>query len=131
LAAYKNGATILDCGLMGMARSAGNLATELCVAMMYRYGEMKEIDLYGLLNFIDERLMPAMEKQNYHNPIKPLDIILGLSGCHSSFVKKFRSIAEKEHVNLYRLIVETSAQNQKNPSEELMAAVAGNVRRSK
>ena len=29
VAAWENGASILDCGLMGMARSAGNLATEM------------------------------------------------------------------------------------------------------
>ena len=45
ITAYQGGADILDCGLMGMARSAGNLATEICVAMMQRYGEMKNIDL--------------------------------------------------------------------------------------
>jgi len=129
LAAYKNGATILDCGLMGMARSAGNLATELCVAMMQRCGEMQEINLYGLLKFIDMCLMPAMEKKNYHNPIKPLDIILGISGCHSSNVKKFRTVAEKEKVSLYHLIVETSTKNRKNPSEELMEKMAVALRR--
>ena len=47
-----------------MARSAGNLATEICVAMMQRYGEMENIDLYKLLHFIDSRLMPAMQKEN-------------------------------------------------------------------
>ena len=79
--AYENGAAILDCGLMGMARSAGNLATELCVAIMHRYGQMQDIDLYGMLDFIDQRLQPAMDAHNYHNPVTPLDLVLGLSGC--------------------------------------------------
>lgn len=131
LAAYNNGATILDCGLMGMARSAGNLATELCVAMMQRYGEMKDIDLYGLLAFIDERLLPAMEKQNYHNPIKPLDIVLGLSGCHSNFVKKIKETAETEQVSLYPLIMEISKQNKKNPADELIQNTANILKGNK
>lgn len=124
MAAYKNGAAILDCGLMGMARSAGNLATEICVAMMQRCGQMKDIDLFGMLDFIDTRLQPAMEKHDYHNPVTPLDLTLGLSGCHSSFVKTFKKVAEEEHVNLFRLITEVSAANQKNPSEDLMRETA-------
>lgn len=129
LAAYENGAAILDCGLMGMARSAGNLATETCVAMMQRYGEMKEIDFYYLLDFIDNRLAPAMEKHDYHNPVKPLDLVLGASGCHSSFVNKFRRIAEETEVSLYRLIAEVSAVDQKNPSEELIYRTAEEIKR--
>lgn len=124
VAAYENGAAILDCGLMGMARSAGNLATEMCVAIMRRYGQMEGIDLYGMLDLIDHRLQPAMDAHNYHNPVTPLDLVLGLSGCHSSFLKKFRTAAEEHQVNLYRLIVEVSAIDQKAPSDELIAKTA-------
>lgn len=128
LAAYQNGADILDCGLMGMARSAGNLATELCIAMMQRCGEMQELDLFGLLDFVDSRLQPAMAKHSYHNPVTPLDLTLGFSGCHSSFVKKFREIASEENVNLFRLIAEVSKRDQKSPSEKLMREVAEEMR---
>ena len=61
IAAYESGADILDCGLMGMARSAGNLPTEAAVAFMQKYGEFQDIDLYAMLNGIDQRLLPAME----------------------------------------------------------------------
>ena len=122
--AYENGAAILDCGLMGMARSAGNLATEMCVAIMQRYGQMKDIDLYGMLDFIDKRFQPAMDAHQYHNPVPPLDLVLGLSGCHSSFLKKFKAAAQEHQVNLYRLIVEVSAIDRKAPSDELIAKTA-------
>ena len=128
IAAYQNGAKILDCGLMGMARSAGNLATEVCMAIMQRYGEMKEYDMYKMLDFIENRLQPAMEKHGYHNPIKPLDLALGISGCHSSFVKRFKAVAAEKQVNLFRLIIEVSAIDQKKPSEELMRQVADKIR---
>ena len=124
VAAYENGAAILDCGLMGMARSAGNLATEICVAIMQRKNKMKYVDLFGLLDFIENRLQPAMEKFNYHNPVTPLDLTLGLSGCHSSFVKKFEGVAKAKNVNLFQLITEVSAQNKKNPDEALMEKIA-------
>lgn len=128
LAAYENGADMLDCGLMGMARSAGNLATEICVALMHRMGEMQEIDLYGMLDFIEKRLQPAMNEHNYHNPVTPLDLTLGLSGCHSSFVKSFKKIALEKQVNLFRLITEVSAINQKNPTEAFIAEVADQLK---
>ncbi|PNV58999.1 4-hydroxy-2-oxovalerate aldolase [Clostridium sp. chh4-2] len=128
IAAYQNGAKILDCGLMGMARSAGNLATEICVAMMQRYGQMKQIDLYSMLDFIEKQLQPAMEDYHYHNPITPLDLILGLSGCHSGFVKKIEAVAREKQVSLFRLIVEVSAMDQKNPSEEMICDIADMLR---
>lgn len=128
MAAYQNGAAILDCGLMGMARSAGNLATEICAAMMQRCGQMEEIDLYGMLDFIEKRLQPAMEPYNYHNPVTPLDLTLGFSGCHSSFVKQFRKVAEEKQVNLYQLIVKVSAIDKKKPSETLITEVADSLK---
>ena len=47
LAAMDAGAQVLDCGLLGMARSAGNLATEIIVGVMQRKGLLPEIDLLG------------------------------------------------------------------------------------
>lgn len=130
LSAYENGADILDCGLMGMARSAGNLATEMCVAIMHRCGQMKDIDLYGMLDFIENRLQPAMEVHKYHNPVTPLDLTLGLSGCHSSFIKTFQKVAEEKQVSLSKLIVEVSAVNQKNPSQVMIAEMADKLKQN-
>ena len=127
IAAFENGATILDCGLMGMARSAGNLATEMCVAIMQRLGHMQEIELYKMMDFIDQRLEPAMATYQFHNPVSPIDLTLGLSGCHSNFVKKFQSLAAEKQVNLYRLIAEVSAMDKKAPSEAMIAQVADNL----
>ena len=94
IAAYESGADILDCGLMGMARSAGNLPTEAAVAFMQKYGEFKDIDLYAMLNGIDQRLLPAKDTG----------------------------------VDLYKLIVEVSKINRKNPSEDLMREVAEKIK---
>lgn len=124
VAAYKSGVDILDCGLMGMARSAGNLATEVCIALMHRYGEMVELDLYEMLNFIETQLIPEMKKYDYHVAITPLDLVLGFSGCHSSFIGLFKKIAKAEEVNLFELIIKTSELDRKNPSESLIMEVA-------
>lgn len=122
--AAQAGATVFDCGLLGMARSAGNCATELLVATFQRLGWLKEIDLYTLLHFLDEQLIPAMEEYSYHVAVKPLDLILGLAGCHSSFAKRFQDIAAGCGVPLFPLVVEVSKLDQKAPSEQLIRHIA-------
>ena len=128
-AAARAGADIIDCGLLGMARSAGNIPTEAVAALLEREGIPCGIDFYLLLRFLDEELIPAMEKEGYQAPIRPLDLILGCSGAHSSFSGKFRAVAEETGVDLYRLIVEVSKTDRKAPSEELMRAAAEELRR--
>ncbi|WP_085832827.1 4-hydroxy-2-oxovalerate aldolase [Clostridium merdae] len=127
LAAFENGVDVLDCGLLGMARSAGNLPTEIAVALMQMKGAAQEVDLYQLLDFEDRELIPAMEKEGYHTPIKPKDLILGYSGAHSTFMPLFRKVAGECNVGLYPLIVETSIIDRKNPSEELMRETAARI----
>ena len=124
LAAYEAGADIIDCGLLGMARSAGNIATEIAAALLVKYAHQGEDDFYGLLSFLDRKLIPLMEKEGYRPSIRPLDLVYGLTGAHSSFGKRFKAVAEEKQVDLFRLIAAVSAQNRKNPSEELMRQIA-------
>jgi 4-hydroxy-2-oxovalerate aldolase len=124
LAAEKSGAETLDAGLLGMARSAGNLATELAVALFRREGKLKELDFFGLLEFIDTKLAPAMKQHQYQAAVCPEDLILGYAGCHSNFLNLFKEIAETEKVNLYELIIKVSEKNRKNPSREAILAAA-------
>ena len=124
LAAMQSGVDVLDCGLLGMARSAGNLATEVATALAKKYGEASEVDFYGLLDFLEKELIPAMETHGYKTAITPMELILGYSGCHSSFVKKFKEIAKEYGVDVKMLIVEVSKIDRKSPSEELMRKMA-------
>jgi len=128
LAATQAGADWLDCGLMGMARSAGNLSTELAVTILQHFGKGKNIDFYGLLHYIDNELIPLMKQYDFKDPIKPADIILGVAGCHSNFLPLFRNVAENKKVDLYRLIVEVSKSNQKNPDRQLIETIADQLK---
>lgn len=127
LAAYKGGATVFDCGLLGMARSAGNCATELAAAAFQRMGLMEDVDLMALLAFEDEELIPAMAEYNYHVAVCPFDLILGLGGAHSSFTKLFQEVAAEKNVNLYKLILAVSRINRKDPDRALMEQVAATL----
>ena len=124
LAAVAAGADEIDCGLLGMARSAGNCATELAAATLKKEGYLQDVDLYGLLDYLDQELIPAMKPYGYHVAVTPTDLMLGLAGCHSNFLPMFRKVAEAENVSLHRLIADVSAVDRKNPSEELLREIA-------
>lgn len=118
--ALEYGAEVLDTGLMGMARSAGNCPTEVLAAVLQRRGITCDIDLYKLLEWIEKALIPAMEKYKYYNPIPPVDLIYGLTGCHSNFGKMFEEAAEEKQVSVYRLITNVCKIDRKAPSKELI-----------
>lgn len=127
LAAVRAGADSIDTGLMGMARSAGNCPTELAAALFQRLGESTEIDLYALLDLIDRKLAPAMEKYHYHAAVMPRDLILGLAGCHSNVAPRIVKAAERYGIQPYRLIMEVSAQDKVQPTEELIEKAAKKI----
>lgn len=124
VAAVEAGADEVDGGLLGMARSAGNCSTELAVAAMHRMGLLENVDLYKLLDYEDKELIPMMKPYGYHVAITPEELVLGFSGCHSHFLKQFKQVAEEKGVPLYKLIIETSKINKKNPSVDLITEVA-------
>lgn len=128
LAAAEAGADEVDGGLLGMARSAGNCATELAVATLSHQGLLDGVDLYKLLRYEDEELIPAMKAYGYHVAVCPEDLILGLSGCHSSFLKMFHQVAQEEQVDVYQLIVHVSAIDRKAPNEELLHRTAAAIK---
>lgn len=128
LAAVEAGADEIDCGLLGMARSAGNCATELAAATLKKEGYLPEVDLYSLLDYLDQELIPAMKPYDYHVAVDPTALMLGLAGCHSNFLPMFRKVAAEEHVSLLRLIANVSAVDRKNPSEELLRNMAAKIR---
>ena len=110
--------------VLGMARSAGNCATEVAAAAFLWEGLLGDVDFYGLLSYLDNELIPAMQPYGYRPAVLPEDLILGLSGCHSSFRPLFHKIAQEESVSLYQLIVEVSKLDRKAPNEDLIRRMA-------
>ena len=87
-----------------------------------------DIDLYKLLDFLDMDLIPLMAKHNYHVAIKPIDLVLGISGCHSSFLSDFQNISDEMRIALYELIIKVSAVDKKNPSKGLIRRMASQMK---
>jgi len=123
LAAWRAGADSIDCGVMGMARSVGNIPTEAFIAVLQRLGEGLEYNLHTLFSRIDKVIAPLVEG-HYHNPIPPVQLILGMAGCHSHYLPMFKAAAEDHEADLYRLIMEVSAKDKKAPSQEMITAHA-------
>lgn len=128
LSAAEAGADEIDCGLLGMARSAGNCATELAAATLTKAKHLDHVDLYRLLSYLEADLMPMMQQFGYHVAVDPTSLILGLEGCHSNFLPLFQAVASETAVPLYPLITKTSAVDRKNPSLELIRKVAENIK---
>ncbi|MCF0137212.1 MAG: 4-hydroxy-2-oxovalerate aldolase [Oscillospiraceae bacterium] len=124
MAAANAGADEIDCGLLGMARSAGNCSTELAAAVFVRENRLDGVKLYELLEYLDGELIPEMKKLDYRPAVMPIDLILGLSGAHSSFLPLFKRAAQENNVSLYKLIVDVSSKDRKAPSEELIRKTA-------
>lgn len=123
LAALESGADELDCGLLGMARSAGNCSTELLTAVLEQQNIATGVDLFGLLRYLDEELIPAMAQHHYKPAVMPVDLVLGMSGCHSTFLNLFKSVTDQYGVSLYRLITAVSKLDRKAPSKELIESI--------
>jgi 4-hydroxy-2-oxovalerate aldolase len=130
IAAVEAGADEIDCGMLGMARSAGNCATELAVATLQKKGFLPGIDLFHLLTFLDTELIPAMRTYGFSPAVSPTDLVMGLYGCHSSFLPIFKNVAFEQGVPLLRLISRVSILDRKAPDEALIRRVALDMKKT-
>ena len=117
MVAAEAGADSLDACLCGLGRSAGNAPTEVLLAVFERENIQFNDNLMQLLSFINNELPKEILD---HCLIKPLDLVLGYAGCHSSFTSRFEKIASQFNVSLEQLIVEVSKIDKLSPDEELM-----------
>jgi 4-hydroxy 2-oxovalerate aldolase len=124
LAAEEAGADEADCGLLGMARSAGNCATELITAALQKQGKLADVNLLTLLGFLDKKLAPAMIERGYRPAVLPLDLVFGYSGAHSFFTSLFKEVAQEKGVDLFSLIIQVSEIDRKAPSRALVEEIA-------
>lgn len=52
-----------------------------------------EVKQYKLLAYLEQELLPAMEPYGHRAEVNPIDLMLGLSGCHSDFLPMFKKMA--------------------------------------
>ena len=74
------------------------------MATLSHQGLLDGVDLYKLLRYEDEELIPAMKAYGYHVAVCPEDLILGLSAAHSPIPTLFHLVAQEAQVPVHQLI---------------------------
>ncbi len=121
LAAVEAGATSLDGAICGLARSAGNAATEVLCAVLEKRGMETGVDFYKLLQYIDDKMFKLVPDLKC---VPPVDIVFGYAGFHSRNLGMAKDFAASQGVDLYRLIVKVMEYGEANPDEVLFQKAA-------
>jgi 4-hydroxy-2-oxovalerate aldolase len=137
--AIDEGARFVDTTLRGIGRSAGNAQTEVVVALLQQRGAVPGIDLMKTLQTAEHLFVPLVrelvERLAGTNPDEvrrgssDLELILGLSRCHSSFLPMLTAVSAEFDVPLLDLVMRVSAQDCIRPSVELCRAEAERLQR--
>jgi 4-hydroxy-2-oxovalerate/4-hydroxy-2-oxohexanoate aldolase len=121
LAAIKAGAVRIDSSCAGLGAGAGNTPTEVLVAVLDRMGVETGIDLYGIMDAAEDRVVPLMD-----TPVR-IDrdaLILGYAGVYSSFLLFAQRAAEKYGVSSRDILVEMGRMKTVGGQEDLIEDVA-------
>lgn len=121
----KSGGDIIDGTLCSMGRSAGNAQTEI-ISYLYNKEVEKKYNIQKLIDLSDKIVSPLMIKKQ---GIEKIDMLLGMSGIHSGFLKLFKKAINVHNTTLEDLILETAKINNRNPSLKLINSIAKEISR--
>ncbi len=100
--AVRCGASFIDATLYGLGRSAGNVPTEVAVAVFNNLGIETGIDLFDVMDAAEEFMGPLMSQMQLYDM---MSVAMGCSQFHSSFLPKVAAAARKHGGELRRLVV--------------------------
>jgi 4-hydroxy 2-oxovalerate aldolase len=119
--AVRCGATFIDTTLYGLGRSAGNVPTEIAVAVFEKLGIVTGIDLFEVMDAAEEFIGPLMSKVQLYDMIS---VAMGCSQFHSAFLPQVAAAARNHQVELRRLVVAMGKVDPVNLNEETLNLVA-------
>jgi 4-hydroxy 2-oxovalerate aldolase len=122
--AVRCGATFIDSTLYGLGRSAGNVPTEIAVAVFQNLGIETGIDMFDVMDAAEEFMGPLMSQMQLYDM---MSVAMGCSQFHSSFLPKVAAAAHKHGVELRRLVVAMGKLDPVNLDEESLNRVAGSL----
>lgn len=122
--AVRCGATFIDTTLYGLGRSAGNVPTEIAVAVFNHLGIETGIDLFDVMDASEEFIGPLMSQMQLYDM---MSVAMGCSQFHSSFLPKVAAAARKHGVELRRLVVAMGKLDPVNLDEDNLHRVAGSL----
>lgn len=117
------GVDIVDCTLQGIGRSGGNVPTEQFLAALMLSGNDVPHDLVSVSRVGDMFIRPLLRNKG----LSPLDVVAGVAGFHSSYMRRLLEVSRRSHVDPLRLMLAVSARDKIDASEELMESCARNL----
>jgi 4-hydroxy-2-oxovalerate/4-hydroxy-2-oxohexanoate aldolase len=128
LAAIAAGARRIDGSAAGLGAGAGNTPLEVMAAVLDRMGARTGINLYGLMDVAEERVVPMMDR-----PVR-IDrdaLILGYAGVYSSFLLFAQRAGERYGVSSRDLLVEMGRRKTVGGQEDLIEDLAIEMARAR
>jgi 4-hydroxy-2-oxovalerate aldolase len=122
--AVRCGAAFIDSTLYGLGRSAGNVPTEIAVAVFNNLGIETGIDLFDVMDAAEEFMGPLMSQMQLYDM---MSVAMGCSQFHSSFLPKVAAAARKHGVELRRLVVAMGKFDPVNLDEDNLNRVAASL----
>jgi 4-hydroxy-2-oxovalerate aldolase len=122
--AVRCGASFIDTTLYGLGRSAGNVPTEIAVAVFNNLGIETGIDLFDVMDAAEEFMGPLMSQMQLYDM---MSVAMGCSQFHSSFLPKVAAAARKHGVELRRLVVAMGKLDPVNLDEDNLDRVASSL----
>jgi 4-hydroxy 2-oxovalerate aldolase len=122
--AVRCGATFIDTTLYGLGRSAGNVPTEIAVAVFDHLGIETGIDLFDVMDAAEEFMGPLMSQMQLYDM---MSVAMGFSQFHSSFLPKVAAAARKHGAELRRLVVAMGKLDPVNLDEDDLNRVAASL----
>jgi 4-hydroxy 2-oxovalerate aldolase len=121
ITAVEAGATILDCSARGFGAGAGNAPIELLVAVLDKMGYNTGINLYDILDSSDIAEKILLEAIPYS---KSVNIVSGLAGVFSGFVKHVERISNQYNVDSRDVFFEVGRKHALAGQEDIIIEVA-------
>ena len=122
--AVRNGANFIDTTLYGIGRSAGNVPTEIMLAILNNMGINIGIDLFELMDFADTHFSPLMSNILMHDM---LSVAMGAGKFHSSFFPMAKKVADEHKVDVRKLIYRMGKKNLSKVEEKDLLEIAMNL----
>ncbi len=122
--AVRSGASFIDTTLYGLGRSAGNVPTEIAVAVFEKLAIETGIDLFEVMDAAEEFMEPLMSQMQLYDM---MSVAMGCSQFHSAFLPQVAAAARQHGIGLRRLVVAMGKLDPVNLDEENLARVAASL----
>lgn len=121
ITAVREGATWIDGCCGGLGGGAGNTPTEIIVAVLDKLGYQTGIDVFGLMDVVEEIVRPIMVRPQI---VDRDGLMLGYAGVYSSFLLHARRAAERFNVPVRDILLELGQRRVVGGQEDMIVDVA-------